>query len=72
MLVLTRKEGEEIVIGDDITITVLDFRGDAIRLGIDAPKHVSIHRKEVWLAVKQRGRTDATHVPAMKAGRDGP
>lgn len=51
MLVLTRKAGERIVIGDDIVITILDTRGDGIRIGIDAPKGVKIQREEVLQAV---------------------
>jgi len=47
MLVLTRKTGESIVIGDDIVITVLETRGGQVRLGVDAPRHVVIHRSEV-------------------------
>lgn len=53
MLVLTRKPGEQILIGDDIVITVLDSRGDGIRIGIDAPRGVKIHREEVIRAVTE-------------------
>jgi carbon storage regulator len=53
MLVLTRKTGEKIVIGDDITITILDVRGDGIRIGIDAPRGIKIQREEVLLAVAE-------------------
>lgn len=48
MLILTRKVGESVVIGDDITLTVLSSKGNQIRLGIDAPKSVSVHRKEIF------------------------
>jgi carbon storage regulator len=51
MLVLTRKQGEKILIGDDIVITVLDVRGDSIRLGVDAPRGISIQRAEILKAV---------------------
>ncbi|WBM81321.1 carbon storage regulator CsrA [Cryobacterium breve] len=51
MLVLTRKPGEKILIGDDIVITVLDVRGDSIRIGVDAPRGVKIQRDEVLRAV---------------------
>lgn len=47
MLVLSRKLGESIVIGDDIVLTVVEVRGDQVRLGIDAPRSVSVHRKEI-------------------------
>ncbi|SDK00607.1 carbon storage regulator, CsrA [Cryobacterium psychrotolerans] len=53
MLVLTRKSGEKILIGDDIVITVLDARGDSIRIGIDAPRGVKIQRDEVVRAVTE-------------------
>ena len=53
MLVLTRKTGEKIVIGDDITITILDVRGDGIRIGIDAPRGIKIQREEVLIAVAE-------------------
>ncbi|TFB69661.1 carbon storage regulator CsrA [Cryobacterium glaciale] len=53
MLVLTRKLGEKILIGDDIVITVLDARGDSVRIGIDAPRGVKIQRDEVVRAVTE-------------------
>ena len=53
MLVLTRRSGEQIVIGDDIVITVLDSRGDGVRIGIDAPRGVKIQRHEVVSAVEE-------------------
>jgi carbon storage regulator len=52
MLVLTRKKDQSIVIGDDIKITIVDIRGDKVRLGIEAPKTVPVHRQEVWIAIK--------------------
>ncbi|OPX01308.1 carbon storage regulator CsrA [Geobacillus sp. LEMMY01] len=52
MLVLTRKIKEAIQIGDDIEITVLAIQGDQVKLGINAPKHIDIHRKEVYLAIQ--------------------
>jgi len=67
MLVLSRKKNETIVIGDDITITVVDIRGDKVRLGIDAPKEVSVHRREVYDAIKRseatRERSQDTSAP---------
>lgn len=53
MLVLSRKKDEKIVIGDKITIMVIEIRGDKVRLGIDAPKDVSVHRQEVYEAIKR-------------------
>ena len=48
---LSRKQGESVVIGNDILVTVLEVRGDQIRLGIDAPRSITVHRQEVYLQV---------------------
>lgn len=56
MLVLTRKKDQSIVINDNIEITVLDVQGDQVRIGIDAPKNISIHRKEVFLQIADENR----------------
>ena len=53
MLVLSRQRDESIVIGDNIIITIVDIRGDKVRLGIDAPKEVPVHRQEVYNAIHQ-------------------
>ena len=53
MLVLTRKVNESIVIGDNVEITVVEIKGDHVKLGITAPKNVSVHRKEVYLAIQK-------------------
>ncbi|MFB5282824.1 carbon storage regulator CsrA [Peribacillus sp. Hz7] len=53
MLVLTRKLNESIMIGNDIELTILAVEGEQIKLGIKAPKHVDIHRKEVYLSIQQ-------------------
>lgn len=52
MLVLTRKIGERIVIGDNIVLTVIAIDGGRIRLGIEAPKEIPVHRKEVWVTIQ--------------------
>ncbi|KML29946.1 carbon storage regulator CsrA [Rossellomorea marisflavi] len=54
MLVLTRKTGESIQIGDNIEIKVVSIQGDQIKLGINAPKHIDIHRKEVYLSIQEQ------------------
>ncbi len=59
MLVLSRQRDETIMIGDDIEVTVVDIRGDKVRLGITAPKEVSVHRKEVYEAIKRENRDAA-------------
>ena len=53
MLALSRKTGESIVIGNDIEITVLDIRGDKVKLGINAPKSVPIYRKEIYVQIQE-------------------
>ena len=53
MLVLSRHRDETIMIGDDVEITVVDIRGDKVRLGINAPRHVQVHRKEVYEAIQR-------------------
>lgn len=55
MLVLSRQRDEVIRIGESITVQVTDIRGDKVRLGVDAPKHLSIHREEVYQAIKKEG-----------------
>jgi len=53
MLVLSRKKNESIVINDDITIVVVEIRGDKVRLGIEAPKEIPVHRNEVYEAIRR-------------------
>ncbi|MDR0138779.1 carbon storage regulator CsrA [Metabacillus idriensis] len=53
MLVLTRKTGEAIQIGDDIEISVISIAGDQVKIGINAPKNVDIHRKEIYLSIQE-------------------
>jgi carbon storage regulator len=60
MLVLTRRTGESVVIGDDIVVTVLEARGDVIRLGINAPRDVHVHREEVYKELKAVNREAAS------------
>lgn len=57
MLVLSRKKNESIVINDDITIVVVEIRGDKVRLGIEAPKEVPVHRNEVYEAIRRSQET---------------
>ncbi len=53
MLVLSRQRDESIIIGDDIEIVIVDVRGDKVRLGINAPREVSVHRKEIYDAIQR-------------------
>lgn len=70
MLVLSRQRDETIVIGDNIEVTVVDIRGDKVRLGINAPKTVSVHRKEVYEAIHRAeaksAETAAAPAPAAE------
>ncbi|RZU50443.1 carbon storage regulator CsrA [Krasilnikovia cinnamomea] len=60
MLVLTRKAGESVIIGDDIVVTVLEARGDVIRIGIQAPRDVQVHREEVYRELQAANRAAAS------------
>lgn len=53
MLILTRRVGETLVIGDDVTVTVLGIKGNQVRIGVNAPKNVSVHREEIYMRIKQ-------------------
>lgn len=59
MLVLTRRKGQSIIIADNIEITIVDVQGDQVRLGINAPKNVTVHRKEVYLEIEDENRKAA-------------
>jgi carbon storage regulator len=65
MLILSRKKNEKIRIGDDIEIVVVEIRGDKIRLGIQAPQSLQVHRQEVYEAIQREKKRIANH------GRDG-
>jgi len=64
MLVLSRQKDESIIIGDDVEIIIVDVRGDKVRLGITAPKNISVHRREVYEAIqrekKEKAQKEAT------------
>ncbi len=62
MLVLSRKPGEKIVIGDNIVVTVVEIKGGKIRLGIDAPSDVPVHREEIHQLLKNANRAETAHV----------
>jgi carbon storage regulator len=71
VLQLTRKPGQTIVIGDDIRVQVIQIAGGAVRIGIDAPRSVSIYREEIWDAVREENTAAAKagDLPAGLAGR---
>ena len=59
MLVLSRQKDESIMIGDDVKITIVDVRGDKVRLGISAPKEIPVHRIEIYEAIQREKRGEA-------------
>lgn len=63
MLVLTRKSNESIQIGDEIEIKILSIQGDQVKLGIHAPKHIDVHRKEVYLSIQDSNNEAASTLP---------
>ncbi len=71
MLILTRRVGESIVVGDDIVLTVFEVRGDAVRVGIEAPRSVQVHRQEVYDELKRLNEQSASPTDdAVDALRD--
>jgi carbon storage regulator len=58
MLILTRRVGETVMIGDDVTITVLGVKGNQVRVGINAPKHVAVHREEIYERIKREQQAE--------------
>ena len=71
MLVLTRRANQSIVIDGQVTVTVLEIRGDQVRIGIDAPKHVAVHREEVWIELERANHEAASpSVDALDALKD--
>ena len=72
MLVLSRTRDETIMIGDDVEITIVDVRGDKVRLGITAPAHIPVHRKEVYDAIKRENAQAARMSPGDVTGNAKP
>ena len=55
MLILTRRVGETVMIGEEVTVTVLGVKGNQVRIGVNAPKHVAVHREEIFERIKREG-----------------
>lgn len=64
MLILTRRVGETLMIGEDITVTVLGVKGNQVRVGIEAPKSVAVHRQEIYERIKEEQKEANTSQPA--------
>jgi carbon storage regulator len=65
MLILSRKINEKIMIGEDISISIIEIQGDHIRIGVDAPKNIKIFRQEVFDAIKMENKAAATSTPVL-------
>jgi carbon storage regulator len=63
MLVLSRQRDESIVIGDNVVVTIVDIRGDKVRLGIEAPEEIPVHRQEVYEAIQRENRRAGHDLP---------
>ena len=70
MLILTRRVGESLMIGDEINVTVLGIRGNQVRIGVNAPKEVAVHREEIYERIKQE-QTGADAAPSPETGPQG-
>jgi carbon storage regulator len=69
MLILTRRVGESLIIGDDVIVNVLGVKGNQVRIGVDAPKNVSVHREEIYDRIqeeKDKGRPETPPKPPKK------
>ena len=72
MLVLSRQKDESIIIGDDVEITIVDVRGDKVRLGINAPRSISVHRKEIYEASqREKAEKAAAEAAAEQTSAEG-
>ena len=70
MLILTRRISESVIIGDDIKITVLGVKGNQVRLGIDAPRDVSVHREEIYMRIQEENGNNNEHTEIEDEGHN--
>jgi carbon storage regulator len=64
MLILTRRAGETVMVGNDVTITVLGVKGNQVRIGINAPKHIAVHREEIYERIQSEKSAKDAEAPA--------
>ncbi len=62
MLILTRRVGETLMVGDEVTVTVLGVKGNQVRLGVNAPKHIAVHREEIYQRIQQEKVQNGPHL----------
>lgn len=71
MLVLTRRKGESIILGDDVEVKILELHGSQVKIGVQAPQSLSVHRKEVYLAIQRENKAAAESAEKAKALPEG-
>ena len=71
MLILTRRVGETVMIGEEVTVTVLGVKGNQVRIGVNAPKHVAVHREEIFDRIKREGESEPAASPEPGANSAG-
>ena len=69
MLIITRRPGQRIMLGDDVTLHVMEINGNNVRLGVEAPKSLPVYREEIWASVKQENKEAAAAASANRMPR---